>query len=235
MRRNRLAVGIAAITTSMFLVTTGFAVPVVFSLQKGVDEGFAFSAMHMGDSSILEVDGSDFYRAGSPVRWIEEFQSLDADLTGSVLTFSDNSLSNPLLVDGETDNLLITGGVLDFSAAPGDLFGTINYAFGLETGSYYFYNDEFMPGGPANIDNTVISEANGGGTVRLWGNNWDNKAQSNSLERIDHIAAGGVARGIDLGGTIVIASGPISVPEAGSTVLFMSLAMLGLGVARKRY
>jgi len=168
------------------------------SIQQGVQNGFCFSYLSQAGSSATYKDGKAFYTSGSSSKKV----------AGSGGTLSGTPAGSAITVSGtvpvESSANITLSGTLNFAITNGGLIGTLNYTWGSETGTFYFYKYTFG-GGPAN---GLI-----GDKVRLFGNNWNNK----TMTKQQFINAGGTPRLLNLGALLDIHPG--SSGSCGSSVV----------------
>lgn len=177
-----------------------------YDIETGQSGNFAYSYIHSA-SSAWSQDG-DFYNGGSLLLELDGF--LGFSISGDILTVNNSTLTASGLGSrsGQSWELSISGGDLDFSVtqgspAGGALMGSLDYTLdrvggtdSLEhSGTFYFYNNQF--GGPTQ----TFSSSD----LFLWANNWNNGIDSKP---------GTNAIGIDLGSTNVV-------PEPLSSTLFV--------------
>ncbi len=197
-----------AVAAAFLLLSAGAAqaVPIAYEIQVGSSNGFTYSYLH---SATGTAGMAPYYPSGSLL--FELTGTVSGTWDGSVLTVSSSTLqAEALTASGLAGNynLTFTGGSVQANG-----LGTLDFTFDAPgypgSGTFYFFAEDF------------VDQANSvsGDTLALWGNNWDNWADSRPTSG---------ALGIDLKGT------GAAVPEPGAALAFGVGALLIGATTRRR-
>ncbi len=192
---------------------TSYAVPITYNIGAGGGGGFSASWLHTASSAhsggyymngdkagmtgTLTYDLTDGTASGSITGFGETVGGMFDPADSWTLTWTGVSQGNETFVGGETDLLS-----LDY------LLSSSGHA---SSGTFYFADKNFA--GDANSVSAT--------ELFLWGNNWMNET---GADKAAFVAAGGVALGLDLYGSV-------AVPEPGQLAL-LAIGLIGIGVKR---
>lgn len=210
------------LTFALLAPAAAFAGPIVYDIKDGSSGGFTASWLHAATGAA----SGGYWKSGDKasisgeiiINWDtgEASGSVSTDATDT--NFGQGSGDWELkIIGGKTEGVGIFAGGDDLLVSLDyDLFlGGSTTAY--DSGTFYFAERSFT----GDVNSATNSE------IYLWGNNWLNSAGSSNQDRIDHIAAGGIALGIDLYGT------GTPVPEPAALFIF-GTGLLGLALSRRR-
>lgn len=193
-------------------VSPALAEPVLLDvLGPDNDNGFHFSYTHTAATG-----NGTYYYSGQIMTSLSG--TLAADLDGQVLTVGAGEVSMSGR-NGHAGGTMTLSGSLDFADSDGDqLLGTLDYEIqyedgGTRSGAWHFFDEDFS--NAAQPPNNLFAD----GSLRLWGNDWNNLATDAHLQGL----------GIDIGGKVR------PIPEPHSTLLFLAGSLIvGGALARTR-